>query len=195
MSDIKTPILSVECNERGNVVTRKVYKMELTIETLYRFWNKAKQFPTLFSKSINDNFGEFCAIFISYDQFGQFTANGLLYVIDDFVGVFYMTNINSIDDATVHYTFFDGRLHGRIPLAKEMLAYTFKTFGFHRLSTALPMYVKGHAFAFVRSIGFKEEGRKRECREYKGELFDECLFGILASEVLYNIAQPKLLEA
>lgn len=187
----KTPILIIECDEPEGLIKRNVYHAEITLDFLHTFWTKAKKFPTLFAQTVNDDFGQFCEIFLRKDAKGEYVAKGLIYVIDDFVGVFYMTDMYWPDDATVHYTFFDRRQKGRVPLVKAMLRHVFEIYKFNRLSASLPMYVNKYAFAFVNMCGFKEEGRKRECRKYQGEYFDETLYGILSSEVLAWEVKPK----
>lgn len=183
MFEDKTPILVVECDEPEGIIERKVYFLELTIENLYSFWTRAREFPTLFAQKVNEDFGMFCEMFLSKLPSGLYTAKGLLWVVDDFVGVFYITDISD-SDAYVHYSFFDRRQKGRVNLVKAMLKFAFGKFGFNRLSASLPLYVKPYAFAFVKSCGFKDEGRKRKARYFKGEYFDESLFGILREEVL-----------
>jgi RimJ/RimL family protein N-acetyltransferase len=181
--DFDSPILSIDCQERDGVVRRSVYPLKLTIPNLYNFWLKAKQFPTLFSQDLHEDFGEFTALFINKDTAGYYTSNGIFWVIDNFVGVFYITDIYGTRDASVHYTFFDRRQHGRLLLAKSMIKYAFDTFKFQRLSTTVPLYASKPTFAFVRRCGFREEGRKRSSSFYKGEWFDTMLYGILKKNV------------
>lgn len=185
MFDLKqvNPILTVECHEPNGVFRREVRPLIFDMDTLFHFWEKAKQFPTLFAQDINDNFGEFCSLFLSNGHNGQYEAKGLFYLIDDWVGILYMTDISHPSEATVHYTFFDRRQNGRVPLMKEMIKHVFLKYGFNRLNASLPLYATP-AFPFVKAIGFVDEGRKRKCRLYKNEYYDEALFGILKSEVL-----------
>lgn len=175
------PILSVECHEPKGVVTRHVYPMKLTRENLAVFWERARKYPTLFTQEIKDDFNKFLNVFVGEEN-GVLTARGLLWVIDDFVGVFYATDIQPGSDAVVHFTFFDGRIHGRDILAKRMLSYVFHYYGFRRLTAHVPMFVVPATLHFVERIGFKKEGRKRKSSYYNGEWFDTIHFGILADE-------------
>lgn len=177
------PILEVICDEPSGSITRKVRPLSFDMETLYHFWSKAREFPTLFSQVVTDDFGEFCALFMVYDKTGNMEPKGLFWVIDDWVGILYMTDISVPVEATVHYTFFDRRQRGRVPLVKEMLKFVFRKYQFNRLNATLPLYAKA-SFPFIKAVGFKDEGRKRQCRLHKGQYFDEELFGILKSEVL-----------
>ena len=170
------------CCEPGGDFIRSVRPMQLTQENLRTFWEKSRQFPTIFTKEVNDDFKKFCELFLSITDSGRLRAHGLFWVIDDFVGVYYMTNINDID-AQVHYTFFDRRHKGREQLTRSMLRHVFETFGFRRLTVEVPMYVQKHTFGFVTALGFKREGRRRKCAFFKDDWFDATIFGILRSEL------------
>src|SRR6266496_5379230 len=127
-------ILSAVCPEPEGKVVREVWRMPVTIENLETLWERSRIFKTLFAEEIRGDFKKFCELFLSYGAEG-IELNGLFYVIDDFVGVFYMTDINPGVDAKAHYTFFDRRHRGRIGLVKAMLKYAFTHYGFRRLST------------------------------------------------------------
>lgn len=177
---MQNPVLTVECNEPKGVVTRNVYPMALTIDNLKTFWEKASKFRTLFTEEVNGDFKKFLELFISQD--GElYRVHGLFWVVDDFVGVYYMTNITDID-AKVHYTFLDRRHTGREVMTRMMLKYAFDKYKFRRLSTEVPLYVGEAVFGFVNALGFKKEGRKRKCVLYKNEWFDVALFGLLKEE-------------
>lgn len=170
------------CEEPEGAVIRRVQPMLYTPENLQRLWEKARQHRVIFTEDVNGDFKRFMETFVSEEN-GELRAHGLFWVIDDFVGVYYMTHINEIE-ARVHYSFFDGRHRGRQELTKEMLRYAFKRFGFWRLNTEIPVSASRHTFSFARQIGFKEEGRKRAAAEYQGKRFDVILFGILREEIL-----------
>jgi RimJ/RimL family protein N-acetyltransferase len=176
------PILSVECDEVKSVVTRNVYPMKLTRENLLKFWEKARKYPTLFTKEIKGDFDKFLDVFIGEED-GVIVSRGLLWVVDDFVGVFYATDIKPEQDALVHFTFFDGRVKGRAPLAQAMLRYVFYHYQFRRLTAHVPLFVVPAAVNFVQQVGFKKEGRKRKSSYYNGEWYDTIHFGILREEV------------
>lgn len=196
-------ILEVNCpNEGGGPATHTIKLLDLDLESLHKLWLISKKYSTLFGIAASNDFGTFCSIFVNKDRTGYYNGNGLVWVIDDYAGIFYMTDIYCPDDAMVHFSFFDGRMRGREPLVKEMLKYVFSTFGFRRLSAQIPLYAlpKGYkrlsdagksptefgAFGFTKACGFKQEGRKRACSEYKGQYFDVICYGILKEEVLGN---------
>lgn len=99
-----SPVLSVVCDEPKGPVTRNVYKMYFTPENLKLFWEKSAKHRTLFADEINGDFKKFIEIFISQDESGNLQGHGLAWIVDDFVGVFYMTEI-STTEALVHFTF------------------------------------------------------------------------------------------
>lgn len=179
-------ILAVECDEPEGKFIRKVRPLIFTVENLKRFFEVAKQFPTLYGKEVLNDPNEFMRLFLTEDN-GQYSANGLFWVIDDFVGVFYITDIRyDLSDALVHYSFFDKRQHGRLKLVREMLKFVFTKYKFERLSAEIPNYTSNVTRHFATDIGFIYEGKKRKSANYKGQKFDVNLYGILPSEVLKN---------
>src|SRR4051794_11016225 len=100
-------IMQVECLEPKGPVIRTIEPMIFTEQNLARLWEKVQEHRVLMNDEINGDFKKFVEVFISMDH-NVPKANGLVWVIDDFVGVFYMTHITAVD-ALVHYSFFDGR--------------------------------------------------------------------------------------
>lgn len=175
-------ILSVVCDEPGGKVTRNVYPLLFTPENIKKFYEKVSQFPVLSGKPIG-SLKEFLDYVIQYTESGEPELKGVFWVIDDFVGVFYLTNIYP-DEADAHFAFFDRRFKGRDKLVKEMMKYTFSTYKFHRISAHLATYIGKNVMRFVSAIGFSLEGKRREAVEYHGKKFDMLMYGILATEVL-----------
>lgn len=177
--------------ELSNVVVQSgkdtISSINFTPETLQQFWDNAKKFPTIYGHEV-ENFDQFINMFFTPDQFGQLTSNGLFWVFNDFTGVFCLTDIKQEDgelsDANAHYTFFDRRHHGRVPIVKEMLKFWFTKYGFQRLSAQIPNYATPQARHFAQECGMAYEGKRRKAAKYKGEWFDVNLYGILRSEVL-----------
>lgn len=178
-------ILSVECNEPGGSVVRHIREMTFTPNNLRIFWEKARPFKTIFNEEIKDDFQKFVRVIIDTEHKDGPRPNGLFWVVDDFVGAFYVTNIESGGDGLAHYSFFDGRHKGRIDLVKSMMKYFFETYKFRRISVHIPRYNTDKTRNFVeKSLGFKCEGRKRKAAFFDGEWFDINLYGILREEVL-----------
>ena len=172
------------CREKQQLIERSVYPMPLTMESLRIFWEKSKVYPTLFTQETRGDFELFIRLLLNDDM----TPKGLFFVVDDFVGVFYFTEMlqqgNRLVDASVHYTFFDGRTRGRKDLTKAMLRYGFEKYGFQRFTAAIPLYAKPDAFSFTESLGFTKEGRKRKAIWFDNQWFDVNIFGLLKAEVL-----------
>lgn len=178
-----TPIVSVNCPERRGGIIREVRKMYFTPENLNKFWAQSRKYPTLFNEEFGGDFKKFAEIFLT--QVGNsVTLNGLFWVIDDFVGVYYLTHIVPELDAQVHYSFFDGRQNGREELTKEMLSYVFNRYNFHRLTARIPCFAHDTTFRFVERVGFKYEGTTREGAFYKNQRFNVKQFGLLKEEHL-----------
>jgi RimJ/RimL family protein N-acetyltransferase len=176
------PVVVAACDEPEGLIERHVYPMPLSIENLRTFWEKAQQFRTVFGDEVNGDFKKFLELFISQEG-DSFRAHGLFWVIDDFVGVYYMTHLTEVE-CQVHYTFFDRRHKGREELTRAMLRYAFNKFGFQRMSVEIPMYASRHTFGFTYALGFKKEGLKRNCVYYKGEWFSATCFGLLREAAL-----------
>lgn len=162
---------------------RHVYPMLLTRENLTMFWEKASKFRTLFTDDINGDFKKFCELFISQEADGTIRSHGLFWVVDDFVGVFYLNFIRETE-ALCHYSFFDRRHFGREELTRSMLRYVFNRYGFIRLNVEVAAYASKHTFGFTHALGFVREGRKRKCLLYKGEWYDSHQYGLLRDEAL-----------
>lgn len=176
------PIVTAVCKEPEGITVRYVYPMELTQENLNRFWEKSRKFSTVFGEEIKNNYKKFCELFLSQDG-DTVRAHGLFWVIDNFVGVYYMTHITQVS-AQVHYTFFDRRHYGREELTKEMLRYAFRRFGFWRVDTEVPHYVSSNTHGFVAALGFKKVGRKRKAVEFKGERHDVFTYDLVREDIL-----------
>ena len=179
------PVLSIECDEPEGKVIRHVYEVQLTKENIHKFWNRARQFPTLFSKELGDDFGQFLSYFVSEVNGAPF-GHGIIWRVDDWTGAYYLTDIRPGLDGMVHFAFFDRRLKGRQDITRKMLAYVMDTYKFHRLSALLPLYVKGATLKFAADVGFRAEGRIRKCVKYNGEWFDALIYGLLENEVEYH---------
>lgn len=171
----------------GDVVVEigdyQVRKMPLSAENLQAFWEHAKQYPVIFGKEVLNNADDFVKLFV-YNENGEFRTNGLFFVVNDFLGIFYLSDIIPAEDALAHYTFFDRKHHDRKDLVIAMLKYVFKHYGFRRLSVQIPNYATPQARHFVQACGFQYEGKRRKAAYYKNDWFDVNCYGILREEVL-----------
>lgn len=177
-------ILTVRCNEPEGVFNRELWFMQLYPENLRALWDKASKFRMLFGTEISGDFKKFAEVFLSQGS-DEVTANlnGLFWIVDDFVGAFYMTRIQPGLDADVHYAFFDRRHKGRLELARAMFRYVFDRYKFRRLTAEMPLNITPDAYKFAERLGFKNEGRKRKAAYFDGQFFDVNVFGLLKEEL------------
>ncbi len=177
-------IFEITLDEPEGTITRRVFPLVLTPQNLQTFWDKARHYPIIYGRQVIENVDDFLKIFL-VDKGTEYELNGMLWVVDNFVGMFYLSDITSTE-AYVHYTFFDRRHKGRIPLVREMMKYVFNRYGFQRLNVEIPLYSGEGVRHFIIDCGFIYEGKKRACMPYKGKWFDANLYGILRGEVLKN---------
>jgi RimJ/RimL family protein N-acetyltransferase len=182
-AEVVEPVLTAVCPEPHGDVIRNVYPLQLSVENLKIFWEKSRSFKYIFDEEVGGDFKKFCELFMYAGPHGL-QSNGLFWIIDDWVGMFYMTRIRPGIDAEVHYIFFDRRHRGRVDLAREMIKYAFRKYNFRRLSVEIPLYATKHAFEFITFIGFKKEGRRRKAIWHNDDWFDVAEFGILKEEAL-----------
>jgi RimJ/RimL family protein N-acetyltransferase len=183
-------IFSVKCDEPGTSgVERKMYLMDFNKLNLYKLWVKARQFPVLFGHKVSNDFFEFCSIFLIQLPDGLYNQ-GMIWVVDDFVGAFYLTDANHPYDALVHYSFFDRRHKGRVELTRKMLAHVFTEYNYNRLSAQVPGYATKSAYDFVEKVGFRFEGTKRKAAGWNGNIVDVRCYGVLP----YDLAETERME-
>lgn len=174
--------IQVTCHEPEGIFDRRVSLMEWTDNNTKRFYEQASQYPILFGKPLT-GFNDFMSRFVWWEPTGVPHLYGPVWQVDDFTGVFYLSDMY-VHEATAHFAFFDGRLKGRQGLARRLLREVFATSDLNRINVELPYYVKNALRKFVVDIGFKLEGKKRQCKYYQGKWFDADMFGILREEVL-----------
>lgn len=180
-------VVTALCKEPEGDIIRGITPVQLTPEFLREFWEKSRQFRTLFTDEINGDYKKFLELFLSMDG-DNIRAHGLFWVVDDFVGVFYITHITELD-AQCHFTFFDRRLRGREELTRQFLRWGFRKFGFRRLNVEIPKYASRHTFGFTLALGFVKEGEKRKAAKYRDDWFDVVCFGLLREEALGNVSK------
>ena len=121
--------------------------------------------------------------FFYLDSQGLPHLYGPIWKVDDYVGVFYLSDLYRYE-ATAHFAFFDRRFRGRDKMVREVIRQVFDSSEFQRLNVEIPAYAGAATVKFVRALGFRKEGLKRSCALFKGKWFDANLFGILRHEVL-----------
>jgi len=173
-------IFECSCKEHGIFINRTVWLMDYSVDNLRKLWEKSSEHRILFSDDVNGNFQKFCSIFLSQDpNTGNLFSNGLVWVVDDFVGILFMSQIHG-DEALLHFSFFDGRL--RYDISRRMIDYIFSEYKFNRLNAEIVPFASKRVFSFIESLGFRREGKKRKALSYKDERFDLLLYGLLREE-------------
>jgi RimJ/RimL family protein N-acetyltransferase len=156
-------------------------------ESVAILYNKFKPFRTIIGREFTGTLEEFGTLFMRQEKDGSISANGIFWVVDDFVGVFYLTDIIAGEDATVHYSFFDRRHKGRVDMIRQMLLYIFESFGFRRVTAKIPLYAKESTHIFTeKHLGFTKEGRLRKAIKFDNKWFDVNLYGMLREEIGKN---------
>lgn len=172
-------VMTVTCDEPEGKVEREIRLAPLTIENLGFLWENLRQFPTLFNEELSD-FEDFANAFM-HQVGNDIQPHGIIWMVDD-VGIVFITAIQPGIQAHCHCSFWDRRLKGREPILREMVRYAFEEFGFHRLNAEVPHYATPIHY-FVKSAGFKKEGRLREAALYRDKWWDIDLYGVLETEV------------
>lgn len=174
--------MQVLCHEPEGDVTRNIWRFTFTVQNTQALYAQASKFPVLFGRPLRD-ITDIVNFFTAHNQSDDIEAQGLIWIVDDFRGMFYLNNISDIE-ADVHYSFFDRRHKGREPLVRAMLKMVFERYGFVRLNAYVPAQAGFGTRAFVERCGFRMEGRKRKASWWKDHWFDVYLYGILSEDVL-----------
>ncbi len=173
--------MEVLCHEPEGAITHHVWPFSFTKEATVELWKQASRFPVLFGKRL-ESFEDFSNHFIIHNLSGDIEPLGLVWIIDDFKGMFYLDRITDTE-ASVHYAFFDRRHKGREVMVIEMLRMVFEKYKFTRLNVEIPAYAGMAPRKFVERCGFSIEGRKRNASYWKGKLFHVYCYGILPEDL------------
>lgn len=189
-------LFTYTCDEpKIGKIERKVYNVAMTVENLEQIYIKASKFNHIMGFEIptKEHFILFFLKPTTYKEY-PFHPNGIIARIDDFVGIFWLSDIDVESmQASIHYTFFDRRHKGRLGLCKRAIKYVFDRYGFNQLTTMVPLYmrqpkdgdkkeVKLSVMDFVEQIGFHKEARLRDKIMYRGQMFDANLYVIKKQE-------------
>lgn len=183
-------LYSAVCEEPEGTVTRNVRRFIFTPENLLALWERQRQFKTLMGREIY-SFDEFVDFFIRVLPNGAIEPRGICHVIDDGVGIFWLSDITYPAYAEVHYTFFDRRHKGRVNLVREAIKYIFDATDIGCLYVRVGLYAKS-PMKFVEQIGFKKEGRLRKRMYYQGSWYDANSYSITQEEARSWAAVPSL---
>lgn len=180
---MSTPLFKVLCHEPKGDVLHKVTKLEFTPENLAKLWEKQKKYKVFLGREIStfDQFIDFFVIPPCINCGGPYKAKGICFLVGDFVGIFWLSDITPPAYAEVHYTFFDGRIRGRENLVREALRFGFENYNINRFYVRIGNYAPIPR-AFAVRIGFKREGILRKCMFFDNQWFDADCYSILRSE-------------
>ena len=173
--------MKVICKEPEGEVERTIWPFTFTRENTLKLYENASKFPVLFGRPL-EGLEDFTKFFITQNLSGDAEPQGLIWIVDDFKGMFYLNSMTDIE-ADVHYSFFDRRHKGREPLVRAMLHKVFEEFKFVRLNAYGPAQAGMGVRLFVERCGFRIEGRKRQASWWKSRWFDVYLYGILREEL------------
>lgn len=182
-------VVSIPCerHEGGH----KIYPLALSLDNLKKLWEIGKQYRTIFGHEFGDDFWKFVSFFVTLSEGEQAKANGLFWIVDDFAGMLYLTDIDPPIDTSVHFAFYKSLGSCKIPIMLEGLNYCFQKYNFHRLSTEVPLFATKYTFEKVKALGFRYEGRKLESRLFDGKLFHVDFYGLLQKSFYETFAKRK----
>ncbi len=180
--------LKFRCDEPEGVVVRQVRPAELSFAVITGYYDKLKEFKTVFNSYVRNSLDDFIRLFVTGDGGDGVRATGLIWEVDD-VGILYLTEIAVGHDALAHFNFWDRRLRGRENLIRGMMKHVMEMLDLHRVTVEVGMFAAPWLPAAVERLGFVKEGRKREALRYEGEWFDCIIYSMLRSEV--DTFQPK----
>ncbi len=144
-----------------------------TRENLALVWKKLNEFPILFDDSVRGDYEFFLSEY--------FDHNSIILLTGDY-GVCRFNNIIPERECEIHLAFWDRRFKGRLEECQEALRWIFNILKLHRASISVPS-IAHSTITFIRALGFKPEGRRRDSWRVEGRYLDVLEFGILDSEV------------
>lgn len=162
--------------------TYAIVAMNWTLAKIEGYWDRISKFP-IFSDELEKSPAGFLQFVIG--------AGALWFEIvdqdsDQVVGLMYLTDVMAsyngrMIEATWHAMVWDAKAGIRRPVFKAAIKALFKQFGFHRLRAEIPLHFGG-VIRQAKKIGFTEEGRLREAKQYNGIWFDALVLSVLEKE-------------
>lgn len=156
----------------------EVSEMCMDMQKAQWLWSQMQQFRTLFTDLTRGSVENLANIILSPDSFWMEVTNK---ETKEVVGIFYVTDIRLVTDASVHIILFDRKPAEKSMVCRLALEWLFQKFPFERLSAYVPEIY--HAtIRLAKAIGFKEEGRRRHAYLMGNKWVNETILGILRSE-------------
>jgi len=180
--------LTFECIEKeGRELVhhfREVRPAVLSFATLKGYYERLKQFDTIFNGYVANNIDAFIHSFIQGNGSGDIQATGVIWEVDD-VGIVYLTEISVGNDAYAHFNFWDRRFKGRENLIRGMMLHVMTEYDLHRVTSEVGMFASPWLPQALERVGFVREGRKRESIWHvprgtdEGQWFDSLMYSML----------------
>jgi len=98
------------------------------------------------------------------------------------LGVMSVSRIIPGFDAWGHFAIWNGKARGKEKIILGLMSLIFEKYRIHRMSCEIPAHQKGVS-RFIKRLGFKEEGVRREGVLKKGSWVDMLMFGMVESEL------------
>lgn len=158
--------------------------MNWDLDKIQASWSQISKFP-IFSDDMDK----------TPQGFLRFVLNGGAIWFDIYdlldeqpVGLMYLTDMTEASngrliEAMWHAMVWDAKAGPRRPIFRAAIKAVFAQLGFHRLRAEIPLHFGG-VIRQAKKIGFKEEGRLRESKQYNGIWFDALLLSVLEKEAL-----------
>ena len=152
--------------------------MSLTWPKLMLLWDRLGKFRALFSDLTRGDIENFIQYVVN-----KYTLWLEIYKLKELVGIVSLENMHLVVDAEAHVFFMDHNLSDKVPVSKATVVWLFENFPLQRLTVQVPERHFATA-RFVKNLGFKVEGKKRQAVLISGKWFDVYMFGILRTEVM-----------
>ena len=158
--------------------------MQWDLEKIEASWAQISKFP-IFSDDMDKSPKGFLRFVLN--------AGAIWFEIYDLaaeqpIGLMYLTDMTEsykgeLIEAMWHAMVWDAKAGPRRPVFRAAIRAIFAQLGFHRLRAEIPLHFGG-VIRQAKKIGFKEEGRLRESKQYNGIWFDALLLSVLDKEAL-----------
>ena len=159
-----------------------------TPERLQWLWNEMNKYRTLFNDFTRGNPESFeASVLDPYSYWIEIVGKD-----DQMAGVLFIDGLNTLVTARMHLILLDRNAANKVKICSIIIDHIFRRFiALRRLTIVLPEIY--HAtIRLVKKLRFVHEGTLRESELIGGRWVNECIYGILAREVLNAEPTAKL---
>ena len=152
--------------------------MRLTWPKLLMLWEQLKAYRMLFSDLTRGDLKNFIGYVTSQD-----TLWLEIWRDKELVGIVTLERMHQIVDADAHVLFLESHptLTDKIPVCKAIIAWIFASFPLQRLTVEVPSVYRATG-RFVKKLGFRQEGKKRQAILIDRHWIDVYIFGLTRAE-------------